>query len=98
MIKSLSVAILGALTIGAVAPEIASARTQCEDLGDGYTYCYVDNGHSGADYLRVANRSNGDETTLRVICTGGGGNRWTSYGNLTRSDNQFIANHWCKRY
>ena len=37
-------------------------------------------------------------TTIEVLCTGNGGNEWTSYGNTSQAFNQAVANSWCRSF
>ena len=37
-------------------------------------------------------------TTIEVLCTGNGGNEWTSYGNTSHAFNQAVANYWCSEF
>lgn len=59
-------------------------------------------GHSGTVIQRgrwqrdtLTLRGPAGNTTMEVLCTGGGGNQWDAYGNFSQEFNQEIANWWC---
>ena len=37
-------------------------------------------------------------TTIEVLCTGDGGNEWTSWGTTNEGFNQAVANSWCQYF
>ena len=83
------------LSTFSVSPAFAGSMT-CEKTSTNWDFCYEDSGNLGTDILTLSN-PNGDEITkMEVVCTGGGGNRWESYGNFSKEENQWLANHWCK--
>ena len=99
MFKSLfAVAAALVCMTGDVTVQKASAASRCQTTSTNYEVCTTDNGDYGADYVSVFKPSGVKVTSLKVICTGNGGNRWESYGSWTKSDNQDLATWWCKSY
>ena len=99
MIKSLFAAAAALVCItGDVTVQKASASARCFTTPTNYEVCSEDNGDYGADYVSVYKPSGTRVTSLKVICTGNGGNRWESLGRWTKSDNQALASWWCKNY
>ena len=90
---------LAAVALGSfAAPEAVNARTFCNTTSNGHTICRKDNGHSGSDFIRVWNPSGTVIADMSVICTGGGGNRWTAKSSYSKSEMQRLANSWCDNY
>ena len=90
---------LAAVALGTVGmPDSASARVHCSETSNGHTICRKDNGHSGSDYIMAWDRRGNLVTEMSVICTGGGGNRWTAKSSYPKYENQKLANSWCDNY
>ena len=90
---------LAAVTLGAFfVPEAVSARTYCNTTSNGHTISRKDNGHSGSDYIMAWDRRGNLVADMSVICTGGGGNRWSAKSAYSKSEMQRLANSWCNNY
>ena len=94
MFKAFALAAISALTFGVAMPAQASTPRPYEFAGNYGTA--TDNGIGNFDYITVSGPSG--NTTLKVLCTGGGGNTWNSWGNFTQNMNQALANTWCQHY
>ena len=81
-------------TVGFATPALASAPRYFEYMG--HTGSVVDNGEFNYDYITLSGPAG--HTQLKVMCTGGGGNEWTSYGTFTDDLNQAVANSWCRSF
>ena len=88
--------ILGVSTLGTV-PAIAGTM-DCSRTSTNWMFCSQDNGDFRPDVLTLTSPDGSDRTRLTVICTGGGGNRWESYGNFSKQENQDVVSHWCEDY
>ena len=88
--------ILGISTVGTV-PAFAGTM-DCSRTSTNWMFCSQDNGDFRPDVLTLTSPDGSERTRVTVICTGGDGNRWESYGTLSKTENQEISNHWCKNY
>ena len=86
------------LTGNAFVTEAASAYTGCRTLPSGWEICTLDNGDYGSDRINVYKPNGEVATQMKVICTGGGGNRWSANTDQPKADNQKLANWWCANY
>lgn len=94
-------AIAAATTIAAtsvVAAPANAASERCFTTRTDWAFCVRDNGDYGADRVAAVSPDGSSKTVLDIVCTGNGGNRWQSYGSLSKADNQDIANWWCANY
>ena len=78
-----------------VATPAVEARENCFTTSTGWGICTRDNGRMGVDRLAAVSPDGSRRTVIDVLCTGNGGNRWESYGHLSKSANQYLANWWC---
>ena len=93
-VAAASIAVAGTAT-GSV------AATGCRTLPSGWDICTIDRGDYGTDSIGVFNRNDAMVASMRVICTGNGGNRWSGQRDtrfVAYSDMQTIANWWCSGY
>ena len=79
-------------------PDAVSARTRCTTTSTNYQLCTHDNGRMGSDFIKVWNPNGQLVTTMNVICTGNGGNRWEANSHVSKSTNQSLASWWCENY
>ena len=89
MIKATLVA---AASIFAAAPALAYSPVAYSILGHHGTV--VERGSWEKDTITLSGPQG--HTTIEVLCTGNGGNEWTSWGTTSSTFNQFVADDWCR--
>ena len=101
MFKSIMSAVAAAaITVAGNAPG-AVAATGCFTLPSGWDVCTIDRGDYGTDSIGVFNNSDTMVASMRVVCTGNGGNRWSADRDtryVSYSDLSAVANWWCRNY
>ena len=99
MFKSLAAvaAVTVCLTGNVFVAEAARAGTRCVNPSENVTVCTADNGDYGNDLIQVW-KDGRLITDMKIICTGNGGNRWSAKTSAQKSDNQKLANWWCRNY
>lgn len=88
--------LLGLTTIG-VSPSFAGTM-DCSRTTTNWMWCTQDNGDFLPDVLQMTSPDGSKSTKITVLCTGDGGNRWESYGNMTKEQNRVLSNYWCENY
>ena len=94
-------AIAAATTIAAtsiVAAPAVEASERCFTTRTDWAFCVRDNGDYGADQVVAVSPDASRKTSMNIVCTGNGGNRWEAFGHLDKAENQAIANWWCEKY
>ena len=100
MFKSIITAVAAtAIAVAGNAPA-AVAGTGCVEMRNGWDVCTIDNGHYGTDAIGLF-KYNTMVASMRVICTGNGGNRWSADRNtqyVSYADLKSVAAWWCDNY
>ena len=82
------------LTLGLAAPAMAAEPRSYE--WHGHYGSVTDNGSWNWDYISLSGPAG--NTQLKVMCTGNGGNEWTSFGTFSQAANQAVADSWCSEF
>lgn len=101
MFKSLLTAVATASVAIAGFSSGAEARTNCFTVPSGYSVCTIDRGDYASDSIGIFNRSDRMVASMTVVCTGGGGNRWSGKRDtsaVSYNEMQTVANWWCANY